>query len=66
MEEYPIYTENGKLFCKCRKSDGETITLIGKNGDISFNRFVASVTGGAATTGKKKKERPNVRRSAHV
>lgn len=44
MEEYPIYTENGKLFCKCRKIEGEGIVLMGKNGEIPFPKFVASVT----------------------
>ena len=43
MEEYPIYTENGKLFCKCRRESGEEITLLCKNGEIPFPKFVARV-----------------------
>ena len=61
MEEYPIYTENGKLFCKCRKIEGEGIVLMGKNGEIPFPKFVASVT----NTRKMPKKFKEVRRASN-
>lgn len=34
-EIYPIMTEDGKMFCKCR-NDGTTVELIGKNCSMSI------------------------------
>ena len=36
MNEYPIYADDGKLFCKCRYQDGGVI-LRTKNSEIFFH-----------------------------
>lgn len=38
-EIYPIMTEDGKMFCKCR-NDGTTVELIGKNCSMSIQELV--------------------------
>lgn len=42
-EIYPIMTEDGKMFCKCR-NDGENIELIGKNCSISIQELILKVS----------------------
>ena len=39
-EIYPIMTEDGKMFCKCR-NDGTTVELIGKNCSMSIQELVS-------------------------
>ncbi len=54
--DYPIYTENGKLFCKCRKDKGADITLLGKKGSIPFEKFIAIVASCDKTPPRPKKQ----------
>ena len=42
-EIYPIMTEDGKMFCKCR-NDGTTVELIGKNCSMSIQELVSKKT----------------------
>lgn len=43
MSEYPIYTEEGTLFCKCCDDNQGNIILISKNGRIPFNKLAKRV-----------------------
>lgn len=36
MEEYPIMTNDGKLFCMCQRDANRNISLVGKNAKISL------------------------------
>lgn len=40
---YPIMTEDGKMFCKCR-NDGTTVELIGKNCSMSIQELVSKAS----------------------
>lgn len=42
-EIYPIMTEDGKMFCKCR-NDGTTVELIGKNCSMSIQELVSKAS----------------------
>ena len=39
---FEIATENGKMFCKCKK-EGGTLVLIGKGGNLSLQQFMDQV-----------------------
>lgn len=43
MNGYPIYTDEGKLFCRCRYQE-EGIILMGKNSEISFTDLTAKLS----------------------
>lgn len=42
--EYPITTENGTVFCKCRCENGE-IKLVNKSGTITLRSLIRKVNG---------------------
>lgn len=41
-QDFEIATENGKMFCKCKK-EGGTLVLIGKGGKLSLQQFMDQV-----------------------
>ena len=43
MNEYPIYTDEGKLFCRCRYQENGII-LMGKNSEIAFTDLTAKLS----------------------
>ena len=43
MSEYPIYTEEGNLFCKCRNDGDGNAILVGKNGQIPFRQLASRI-----------------------
>ncbi len=43
MREHPIFTEEGKLFCKCQDDEQGNPVLVGKNGKISVQDLMANV-----------------------
>lgn len=43
MNEFPIYTVEGKLFCKCQSGDEGDAILVCKNGRIPFRQLASKV-----------------------